>query len=110
MLVQARAAEVQRLQFFLSEAAWDGEAINAKRLVLLATAPSAEGVLVIDDTGDRKDGCATDHVARQYLGSVVHKIAGRCRAGCGHLHDASQVGAKRQRHSCGGTNAADHAL
>jgi SRSO17 transposase len=27
-------------------------------------------VLVIDDTGDRKDGCATDHVARQYLGSV----------------------------------------
>jgi SRSO17 transposase len=27
-------------------------------------------VLVIDDTGDRKDGNATDHVARQYLGSV----------------------------------------
>jgi SRSO17 transposase len=27
-------------------------------------------VLVIDDTGDRKDGSATDPVARQYLGSV----------------------------------------
>ena len=27
-------------------------------------------MLVIDDTGDRKDGCATDHVARQYPGSV----------------------------------------
>jgi SRSO17 transposase len=27
-------------------------------------------VLVIDDTGDRKDGNATDHVARQYLGSA----------------------------------------
>jgi SRSO17 transposase len=27
-------------------------------------------VLVIDDTGDRKDGTATAHVARQYLGSV----------------------------------------
>jgi len=25
---------------------------------------------VIDDTGDRKDGTATAHVARQYLGSV----------------------------------------
>lgn len=25
---------------------------------------------MIDDTGDRKDGYATDHVARQYLGSV----------------------------------------
>ena len=73
-LVQAQAAEVQRLQFFLSEATWDGEAINARRLALLlaepTTAPSATGVLVIDDTGDRKDGSATDHVARQYLGSV----------------------------------------
>jgi SRSO17 transposase len=73
-LVQAQAAGVQRLQFFLSEAAWDAEAINAKRLALLgaepATASSANGVLIIDDTGDRKDGSATDHVARQYLGSV----------------------------------------
>ncbi|CAN5472089.1 IS701 family transposase [soil metagenome] len=73
-LVQAQAAEVQRLQFFLSEAAWDAEAINARRLALLAAEPatsaSAEGVLIIDDTGDRKDGSATDHVARQYLGSV----------------------------------------
>jgi SRSO17 transposase len=25
---------------------------------------------VLDDTGDRKDGTATAHVARQYLGSV----------------------------------------
>ena len=73
-LVQAQAAEVQRLQFFLSEATWDAESINAKRLALLAaepaTAPSAAGVLVLDDTGDRKDGSATDHVARQRLGSV----------------------------------------
>jgi DDE superfamily endonuclease len=35
-----------------------------------ATAPNDRGVLVIDDTGDRKDGTATAHVARQYLGSV----------------------------------------
>ena len=73
-LVQAQAAQVQRLQFFLSEAAWDADRINTQRLALLAaepaTAPSAEGVLIIDDTGDRKDGSATDHVARQYLGSV----------------------------------------
>ena len=58
----------------MSEAAWNAEAINAWRLALLAaepaTAASAEGVLIIDDTGDRKDGSATDHVARQYLGSV----------------------------------------
>ena len=32
--------------------------------------PHDAGVLVVDDTGDRKDGTATAHVARQYLGSV----------------------------------------
>ena len=73
-LVQAQAAEVQRLQFFLSESTWDADRVNAQRLALLAdepvTSPSADGVLIIDDTGDRKDGSATDHVARQYLGSV----------------------------------------
>jgi hypothetical protein len=30
-----------------------------------ATAPHGRGVLVLDDTGDRKDGTATAHVARQ---------------------------------------------
>ena len=73
-LIQAQAAPVQQLQFFLSEANWDTGAIAARTLALLRgdplIAPTADGVLVIDDTGDRKDGCATDHVARQYLGSV----------------------------------------
>ena len=32
-----------------------------------ATAPSTDGVLVIDETGDRKDGHHTAHVGRQYL-------------------------------------------
>lgn len=73
-LVQAQAAAVQRLQFFLSEASWDAEAVNAQRLALLARQPALAahvgGVLVLDDTGDRKEGHATAHVARQYLGSV----------------------------------------
>ena len=63
---------VQRLQFFLSESVWDPEAVNARRLELLradpATAPHGGGVLVIDDSGDRKDGTETAHVGRQYLG------------------------------------------
>lgn len=73
-LVQAQAAPVQQLQYFLSESAWDAEEVTTRTLQLLRadplTASNADGVLVIDDTGDRKDGCATDHVARQYLGSV----------------------------------------
>ena len=63
---------VQRLQFFLSESVWDPEAVNARRLELLGadpvTAPHGGGVLVIDDSGDRKDGTRTAHVGRQYLG------------------------------------------
>jgi hypothetical protein len=73
-IVGAQHRQVQRLQWFLSESSWDHEALNQQRIALLqadpATAPHGQGVLVIDDTGDRKDGSATAHVARQYLGSV----------------------------------------
>src|SRR6266487_1798692 len=63
---------VQRLQFFLSESVWEPEAVNDRRLELLladpVTAPHGGGVLIIDDSGDRKDGTRTAHVGRQYLG------------------------------------------
>jgi SRSO17 transposase len=69
----AQAAAVQRLQFFLSESRWEAETINHQRLMLLLSAPEtrphAGGVLVIDETGDRKWGSQTAHLGRQYLGS-----------------------------------------
>jgi DDE superfamily endonuclease len=70
----AQLAPAQRLQWYLSESTWDAEAIGARRLELLlsdaATRPTDRGVLIIDETGDRKDGTKTAHVAHQYLGSV----------------------------------------
>lgn len=73
-VVGAQHAAVQRLQFFLSESTWDHEQVNARRVALLladsATAPHSGGVLVIDDSGDRKDGKATAHVGRQWLGRL----------------------------------------
>jgi DDE superfamily endonuclease len=73
-IVGAQGAPAQRLQFFLSESAWDMEAVNARRLRMVRDdpkrTPHERGVLVIDETGDRKDGTKTDHVAHQYLGSV----------------------------------------
>jgi SRSO17 transposase len=68
----AQHRSVQRLQFFLSESRWDADRVNGRRLELLradpATAPHDAGVLVIDDSGDRKDGVKTAHVGRQWLG------------------------------------------
>jgi SRSO17 transposase len=73
-IVGAQHAAVQGLQWFLSESSWDHERVNQCRVELLvadpATAPHDQGVLVLDDTGDRKAGRHTAHVARQYLGSL----------------------------------------
>jgi len=53
----AQGAPAQRLQFFLSESGWDIEAVDARRLQLLredsTTKPHEDGVLIIDETGDR---------------------------------------------------------
>ncbi len=69
----AQHREVQRLQWFLSESPWDHEKINTRRVELLrgqpATAPHPGGVLILDDSGDRKSGHATAGVSRQYIGS-----------------------------------------
>ena len=73
-IIEAQQAPVQRLQWFLSEAAWDPRRVNEQRVALLladpAVRPHEDGVLIIDETGDRKDGTKTAHVARQYLGSI----------------------------------------
>lgn len=72
-VVGAQAPAAQRLQWFLSESTWDAAAVTARRLAVLradpATAPHPDGVLLIDETGDRKDGEHTAHVGRQYLGN-----------------------------------------
>ena len=71
-VVGAQHPAVQRLQFFLSEARWDHEQVNDRRLEVLRTdprtAPHPGGVLAIDDSGDRKDGTKTAHVGHQWLG------------------------------------------
>jgi SRSO17 transposase len=73
-IVGAQVARAQKLQWFLSESDWDERKVQAERLKLLredpATAPNAQGVFVIDETGDRKDGHKTAHVGRQYLGKL----------------------------------------
>ncbi len=73
-VVGAQHARAQGLQWFLSESTWDPKAVNTRRLELLRadpiTAPTEDGVLVIDEHGDRKWGKHTAHVGRQYLANI----------------------------------------
>src|SRR5579871_4123356 len=73
-VVGAGLPRAQKLQWFLSESGWDERAVQEQRLHLLmedpSTRPNHEGVLVIDETGDRKAGHKTAHVGRQYLANL----------------------------------------
>jgi hypothetical protein len=70
----AQRSEAQSLQWFLSESGWDPKEINERRLELLfadaPTVPEEDGVLVIDEHGDRKWGKKTAHVGKQWLGNI----------------------------------------
>ena len=70
----AQRKEAQSLQWFLSESRWDPQEVNERRLELLLDAVNAalseEGVLVIDEHGDRKWGKKTAHVGRQWLANI----------------------------------------
>ncbi len=74
-VVGAQRKEAQSLQWFLSESGWDPEQVNRRRVQLMlndpkSSAPSADGVLVIDEHGDRKWGKKTAHVGRQWLANI----------------------------------------
>jgi SRSO17 transposase len=75
-LVGAQRKEAQSLQWFLSESRWDPQQeVNERRLKLLlledpTTAAHDEGVLVIDEHGDRKWGKRTAHVGKQWLANI----------------------------------------
>jgi SRSO17 transposase len=73
-VVGAQRKEAQSLQWFLTESSWDPEEVNRRRVELVLenpqTAPVGSGALVIDETGDCKDGKKTAHVGKQYLGGI----------------------------------------
>ena len=70
----AQHREVQWLQWFLSELAWDHEQLNQRRVQLLredpATTPMMRACWCWTAPAIARTGTATAHVAHQYLGSV----------------------------------------
>lgn len=64
-------ANDQVLHHFLTESPWNIEALRKQRLSLILQQLQGKSiVLVIDETGDRKKGKATDYVDRQYIGNL----------------------------------------
>lgn len=72
--VGAQQPRAQGLQWFLSESNWQERQVQERRLRLLleepSTAPNEQGVLVIDEHGDRKRGHKTAHIGKQYLANL----------------------------------------
>src|SRR5690242_621465 len=71
---QVPGADRQSLHHFLHDAPWDAEAVNARRVALWRChpqlGPHTNGVLIIDETGDRKRGHGIVLAAQQYLGKL----------------------------------------
>ena len=61
----------QNLHHFLHHAVWDTSQLRASRLQLVKRVLGDRSIiLIIDETGDRKKGNATDYVAKQYIGNL----------------------------------------
>ncbi|HEV8191045.1 MAG TPA: IS701 family transposase [Ktedonobacterales bacterium] len=73
-------ARRQSLHHFLHDAPWDAEALNQRRLEIWQShpflGPHAQGVLIVDETGDPKRGHRIELVAQQYLGKLGHVAGG----------------------------------
>ena len=74
---KAPLAAYQNIQYFISEAKWDENALNSHRLTLLdsnpATKATKRGVLVIDDSGCKKWGIHFDGVKYQHFSGADSK-------------------------------------
>jgi SRSO17 transposase len=73
-------ANRQQLHHFMHDAPWDAEALNRRRLQLWQAHPDlqphAQGVLILDETGDPKRGQRIVLAAQQYLGKLGHVANG----------------------------------
>lgn len=63
-----------QLHHFLTEATWDSEKVNERRLQVMQQCRQTKikrgFTLIIDDSGHRKSGKSTDGVGRQYIGEI----------------------------------------
>jgi SRSO17 transposase len=63
-----------QLHHFLTEATWDAQKVNERRLQVMQQCSQTKVrrgfTLIIDDSGHRKSGKSTDGIGRQYIGEI----------------------------------------
>jgi SRSO17 transposase len=73
-------ANRQHLHHFMHDAPWDAATLNQRRLERWQAhpvlRPHAQGVLIVDETGDPKRGHRIELAAQQYLGKLGHVANG----------------------------------
>ncbi len=86
-------ADRQRLHHFLHDAPWEAEALHRRRLAQWQAqpylGPHAQGVLIVDETGDPKRGQRIVLAAQQDLGTLGH-VANGVVAVTSHWADGSR--------------------
>jgi SRSO17 transposase len=86
-------ADRQRRHHFLHDAPWDAAALKRRRLAQWQAhsylGPHAQGVLIVDETGDPKRGSRIVLAAQQYLGKLGH-VANGVVAVTSHWADGSR--------------------
>ena len=61
----------QSLHHFITESPWEAKDLEQQRLEIILRVLSGRSIiLIIDDTGDKKQGNTTDYVKRQYIGNL----------------------------------------
>jgi hypothetical protein len=80
LAAQVPGANRQQLHHFMHDAPWDSAVLNRRRLECWQAhpvlGPHAQGVLIVDETGDPKRGHRIVLAAQQYLGKLGHVANG----------------------------------
>jgi SRSO17 transposase len=86
----------ERLQYLLTDADWEAQDLDRRRVATLAQASPRGGVLILDDTGQAKKGTQSPGVARQYSGTLGR--IGNCQVIVSAEYAADDAAQRRPLH------------
>ncbi|MBM3189936.1 MAG: IS701 family transposase, partial [Chloroflexi bacterium] len=86
----------ERLQYALTDAGWEPQDLDERRVRILSKSSPSRGLLILDDTGQAKKGTKSAGVARQYSGTLGK--VGNCQVIVTGEYAADEAGESRPLH------------